>query len=156
MDTLGKALESPIIVVIGDSTFKAKVLNIAELVSLLKELIEDRNIKNAQKLASKLPEKERQAFLIKAINEIPKTSDINEQIGEILSDIEAIVHVIAYAISKKEKINIDDIKEKLSNNITNDNITEYAKYMAEIIGLDSGDIEVSKEDNSISENTKKN
>jgi len=156
MDTLKKALESPATIVAGDSVYKAKPLSIAQLFSVLEKIVVEKHIKTAELITKNMSAKERAAFMMEVWKEIPKLSNVTEQIQDILSDFNSMIYVLSFAISKTEDVKIEEVQEKLLATINQDNVNDYVKVVMEVIGVGEADVEVVEDSKDATAESKKN
>jgi len=129
---LANMLNEPVERTIGNKTYKIKRLSLRDLFVTLAKIQQDKFEASIYRLAEKMPEKERNKFIIKALKET-EDNDMVSVVQSGIKSIEGIYEVMKLALNKLQKVTDEELDEVLSAQ----NMEQISAVIGYVIGTEA-------------------
>jgi hypothetical protein len=140
---------TPIKFNVGGKSFDVKRLSVMDLFATFESDVKKSYLDDVIALASRMDiAKERIDFQKAALKEMPRGKELSEQVSDLMNTFEGGIKILYMALSKCNKISVDEVKQLVG---TSTNPAEITAVMDYVVG---GDIVVNsdkKEDKSVKE-----
>ena len=116
MNTLGTVLNhnQTMDVKLGDNIYKVSPLTVTDIHSHFEGKIKQKLVDDARMMAEALPKEDRVTFITQAWKSIPTGAEMDGRIAAQMNSISGIQECFFKAISKLNKVTIDDVRKYIN------------------------------------------